>query len=431
MDDSASPPRLSSPRARVLDLRRHPAARALLDAAEGRRVLLVGGATRDAALERPVGDLDAIVASDGARVADRLATALGGRAIALAPGRFAAVRVVAPELEVDIWDLEGGRVELDLARRDLTINAIALDLAAGEIVDPYGGLADLQQRRLRAVAPATFDEDALRVLRLARLAVALGDFEVEPSTAELARRAAHGLATVAGERIRDELSRLADSAAAGEEQRALELVGAFPGLWDDFTPARGDSAIAIFEAYATRRAQLGPAIDRADEIAARHALRLRTAPSTRTPAERLAVLARRAVLSRAESRRIACILELGVASPPAGDDRDLWLSRLGSLWPTAFAAAAAAAPAAASGAWDHCLERAATAVASRGDDLTAPRPLLDGTEIARLLGIEEGPEVGRALEELIRAQVLERVSTVEEARRHLALRRRRVERIPE
>ena len=77
-------------------------------------------------------------------------------------------------------------LEQDLQRRDLTINAMALD-AQDRLIDPYGGLADLRARVLRHVGPA-FVEDPVRILRLARFAARLPDFSVDTSTLALARR---------------------------------------------------------------------------------------------------------------------------------------------------------------------------------------------------------------------------------------------------
>ena len=75
-------------------------------------------------------------------------------------------------------------LEQDLARRDLTINAIAEDPASGELIDPFNGQRDLQQRVLRHVGPA-FVEDPVRLLRLARLAARFADFHVAPETEAL------------------------------------------------------------------------------------------------------------------------------------------------------------------------------------------------------------------------------------------------------
>ena len=76
-------------------------------------------------------------------------------------------------------------LEQDLERRDLTINAIAKD-EAGQLIDPYGGVRDLQNKVLRHVSPA-FNEDPVRILRAARFAARFVDFSVAPETLELMR----------------------------------------------------------------------------------------------------------------------------------------------------------------------------------------------------------------------------------------------------
>src|SRR2546425_596154 len=83
----------------------------------------------------------------------------------------------------------------------------ALVGGSAPIVDPTGGLADLAARRLRACRASAFSEDPVRVIRLLRLAHALG-FQVEPETERLARAAAQAISTVAAERVRDELTAL-------------------------------------------------------------------------------------------------------------------------------------------------------------------------------------------------------------------------------
>lgn len=415
----APPLALDTALRRIRRLREHPVAQALADAAEGTRALLVGGAPRDAALGRRIGDFDAIVASDGARIAERLARALGGRAIELAPGRFAALRVAAPDIEIDLWDLLGGDLAPDLARRDLTVNAIALDLASGEVLDPHDGLGDLARRVLRAIGPDAFAADPLRVLRLARLVVTLDGFGIAAETAKLARTAVPGLDGVAGERIRDELVQLAAGAPAGVEQRALEEVGAYPALWG----SRGAvdercSATTVFDHYDRARRTLGPERGHPGDLAARHALRL-VACGAPAPLERLDRLAERSIVSRTEARATARILELPASSPPPLSELAIWVARFGPLWSAAFAAAAAAAPRPADAEWDACLRAVAELVARRGEQVVAPRPLLDGREVASLLGAPTGPAIGRALAALVEAQLAERVRTPEEARRFL------------
>ncbi len=93
-------------------------------------------------------------------------------------------------------------IEQDLARRDLTVNAIAMN-SEGEYIDPFGGISDLKAKVLRAVGPA-FAEDPLRVYRLARFAAVLG-FAVEPGTAALASSLVKELSSLSGERVAAEM----------------------------------------------------------------------------------------------------------------------------------------------------------------------------------------------------------------------------------
>jgi len=103
----------------------------------------------------------------------------------------------------------GESIEEDLARRDLTVNAMAVAVPVFRFVDPFGGLQDLHARRLRTpIDPRqSFGDDPLRMVRLARFAAVL-DAEPEASTLAAARDMADQLATISAERIRDELVKL-------------------------------------------------------------------------------------------------------------------------------------------------------------------------------------------------------------------------------
>ncbi|OGG93623.1 hypothetical protein A3G63_01240 [Candidatus Kaiserbacteria bacterium RIFCSPLOWO2_12_FULL_52_8] len=100
----------------------------------------------------------------------------------------------------------------DLARRDFTINAIALDDAMGSVVDPYKGQKDIKDKLVRAVGVATdrFNEDALRMLRAVRLVAELG-FGIDGDTAAAISKNSKHLSHVSRERVRDELSRILKS----------------------------------------------------------------------------------------------------------------------------------------------------------------------------------------------------------------------------
>ena len=122
------------------------------------------------------------------------------------------------------FEIESGPdipLDEDLARRDFRINMMARDLRSGGVLDPYGGRADLEQSRLDTLRPEAFEEDPLRILRGAQFAAR---FELTPTGAALAtmRAAAEGVATVAPERIADELNKLLT--LASRPSRGVEIL---------------------------------------------------------------------------------------------------------------------------------------------------------------------------------------------------------------
>ena len=196
------------------------AARAAL---AGRTAWLVGGAVRDRLLERPTDDVDIALDGDPRRAARAIARATGGAAFELS-GAFGAWRVVGPghTWHVDLVPLREGDIGADLAGRDFTINAMAEPLEGGELLDPHGGRADLEARRVRMTSPAAFADDPLRALRAVRFAVELG-FELDPATAGAAAAHAARLDQVAPERVFGELKRVV---TAPDARRGLALMDA-------------------------------------------------------------------------------------------------------------------------------------------------------------------------------------------------------------
>lgn len=184
---------------------RHPVVAALAEAAGDTPAHLVGGLLRDRLLGLPSRDFDAVVAGRGRAIAAAAADALGATLVLLGGREFAAFRVVGDGWVLDLWDREETSLEADLARRDFTVDSFAIALADGRLSDPFGGLADLARRVLRATTPASFTGDPLRVLRLPRLVAKLPGFAADPETLALGRAAAPGLAAVAAERVREEL----------------------------------------------------------------------------------------------------------------------------------------------------------------------------------------------------------------------------------
>jgi putative nucleotidyltransferase with HDIG domain len=200
---------------------------------------LVGGALRDRLLGRPTTDFDVAVDADPRAAAKALAREAHAHVFALSEG-FGAWRVIARDRswQVDLLALGGQPIESDLARRDLTVNAIAQPLGGGDYVDPFGGLGDLRARRLRMVSAGAFADDPLRTIRLARLSCELS-FAVERATAAAARANAPALDRVAPERIFAELKRIvsADRALQGLEQ--MDAVGVTAAVLPELTELRG------------------------------------------------------------------------------------------------------------------------------------------------------------------------------------------------
>ncbi len=186
---------------------------------------LVGGALRDRLLGRASTDYDVALRGDPEHAARVLARRGGGYAFLLSEG-FGAWRVIerARSWQVDLLPLSAETIELDLARRDLTINAIAQPLRGGELIDPLGGLYDLRSGQLRMASEVAFAQDPLRTIRLARLACELG-FRVESGTAAAAAHNARGLGGVAPERVFAELRRIVSAERAVEGLELMDALG--------------------------------------------------------------------------------------------------------------------------------------------------------------------------------------------------------------
>ncbi len=206
----------------------YPELQAVGEAAGGDAVYLVGGAVRDLLLGRGRSDIDLVVEGDAASLAARLGAEV------VAHERFATAKVERDGHEVDIAAARSesyprpgalpevepaAAIEADLARRDFTINAMAVPLQGeARLIDPHGGQADLQAGLLRVLHARSFEDDPTRALRAARYAARFG-FQPDPETAELLRDA--DLSTVSADRRRSELLRLANEP---EAPRGFELL---------------------------------------------------------------------------------------------------------------------------------------------------------------------------------------------------------------
>lgn len=209
------------------------------------KVYQVGGAVRDALLGRPPGDNDwVVVGATPQQLLDAGFKPVGRDfPVFLHPETGEEYALARTERKsgrgyhgFEFQAAPGVTLEQDLARRDLTINAIARD-ADGSLVDPYGGQRDLRDRVLRHVSPA-FVEDPVRLLRLARLAARFHDFSVAPETAALlARMVQDGeVDALVPERVWQELSRGLMEARPARMFEVLEPCGARARLLPELGP---------------------------------------------------------------------------------------------------------------------------------------------------------------------------------------------------
>lgn len=178
-------------------------------------VYLVGGAVRDALLGRPSKDLDFVAPRHALRLTFQVADALGLPAYVLDKERETG-RVVLPErgVTLDFARFRGANLDADLRARDFTVNALALPAGArtaASLIDPCGGLADVQARLLRLTSAEALTHDPVRSLRVIRQALSLG-FALLPETQTAVIAAAPLLTQVSAERIRDELMKLLETA---------------------------------------------------------------------------------------------------------------------------------------------------------------------------------------------------------------------------
>ena len=198
----------------------------------GHSCYVVGGPVRDSVLGRPVKDWDLATSATLAEMARIYPGHAGqtryGTTLVRAGSETVEVTTFRTEAEYtdhrrpDVVEFTSD-IGVDLSRRDFTMNAMAYDPVSGRMVDPFGGMADIAARRIRAVGLASerFGEDALRMLRAVRFSAQIG-FPIERETFEAIKRAAPTARHLARERVGGELAKMlaAPYAPAGFEAMA-------------------------------------------------------------------------------------------------------------------------------------------------------------------------------------------------------------------
>ena len=204
---------------------------------------LVGGFVRDVLLGRDIADIDIAVNADAAQIAPGIAASLHGKFVLLDDVNKIG-RIILNGWTIDITSISG-TIAGDLARRDFTINAMAVELhqltAGGQttpLIDPFGGRFDLDLGIIRIVSGTVFKDDPARLLRAVRLASELG-FTIDRKAEVEIIRAAALIADVPGERVREELLRLLDSSRGGRIFEDMDKLGLLTALIPELIPLKG------------------------------------------------------------------------------------------------------------------------------------------------------------------------------------------------
>lgn len=219
----------------------------------GLECYVVGGYVRDLFLERPSNDIDVVVVGSGISMAEALKKQLGGRAHLSVFRNFGTAQVKYNGLEVEFVGarkesyshdsrkpvVEDGTLEDDQNRRDFTINALAVCLNGarfGELVDPFDGLADLEDGIIRTPLDPdiTFSDDPLRMLRCVRFAAQL-NFFIEDETFDALTRNADRIKIISGERVQEELNKIMMTATPSKGLVELYRCGLLPRLLPELT----------------------------------------------------------------------------------------------------------------------------------------------------------------------------------------------------
>jgi len=362
---------------------------------QGVELFAVGGVVRDLLLGAPLTDLDLVMDGDASALASRLGRPLGARVVRHA--RFGTATVQGEGVRLDFARarteryarpgalpvVRPARLADDLARRDFSINAMALRLTgrdAGALIDPFGGREDLSRGVVRVLHERSFQDDPTRVLRALRYAGRLG-FRLERRTASWLKRDLPYFDAVSGARLRHEIERIAVEDRVGRivgmAKRLGVLAAVHPALRPDDRALRG----------LDRLARVAPA--QRDAVLCALLLSSATPPATERAIDRLSLTAAQAAAAR------------GYASLRAQERR---LARA-TLRPSAAVALLERAPIAAVEAFALVATRLAAQRARRYlEQWRFARPRLNGRDL-EALGVPRGPRIGEALALLRRSRL--------------------------
>ena len=379
---------------------------------QGKSLYVVGGLIRDSLLGLSANaDADVDLTTDATPTETHVALEGWADAVWDLGEKFGTVAAGKAGYEVEIttfrsesYDPDSRKPEVefstslhdDLARRDFTFNAMAMDMATGELIDPYGGAADLQRRVLRTPSPPDkiFTDDPLRMLRAARFVARFG-MTPHPEVLTAMKRQRERIGIVSGERINQEVTKLL---SLPHPETGLELLrdsGLYPLVLGDIKPE--DESLAVsFQAT--------------NEPLIRLALLFGSADSPQP----LRSLVRQWHTSRADEKAVLSIWGVSQEAIRASPDDKPALRRMviaaGHSLDSGLRAAEAM------GASYHLRESIVRLKAKEPD---LGQPVLTGAEIMETLAVSPGPIIGQAQRFLSKLRIEEGPLTGPEARKHL------------
>ncbi len=207
-------------------------------AERGIRAWLVGGAVRDWMLGRPIHDWDLAVERDAIPLARVTANRLNADVYVLDAERDTA-RVLIGDAAIDFAALRDATLETDLAARDFTINAMAVDLDQPDrLIDLFNGASDLEEGIIRAIGEDSLTADPVRLLRAVRQAASLS-MALDPQTARWIKTHAALVETASAERIRDELIKTLIEAGFADQLLALDAFDLLPHVLPEVAALKG------------------------------------------------------------------------------------------------------------------------------------------------------------------------------------------------
>ena len=363
----------------------------------GHKVYLVGGVVRDLLLGYPSSDLDLVVEGDAVKLAQQVME--NGQARLLAHKRFGTAKLKYDGFTLDLATarretytrpgalpaVTPGTLTDDLIRRDFSINAMAISLAAdnyGELIDLYQGRIDLEHRLIRVLHSRSFTDDATRILRGVRYEQRFG-FEFEAHTADLLERDIPMLDSISGDRIRHELELILKEQLP---ELAIKRLGELGVLARFRLSIKGDGWIA--EKFGKARRLKKPT-----QLPSLYFCLLVHSLDEMAIEQLLARLNMPARLSRAMRDTVRLKTRLPLLDTPSLKPSQIYYL-LTEYEPLAIQASAIATE---SPTVRHSLQLFLT-------KLRYVRTALNGEELKRL-GISPGPEMGRALRMLHKAKL--------------------------